>query len=475
MSRHHVRADAQAGFTLAEYVAAVAILLTVVIGAISALTYAATAGAATARRDEATTIANRVLEEARNQGYDALSTWQPDVSAQEAAGYTVETLVSWARDEDNRATSRIVHVTVSWEQPRHGSIEMETRIFGLSDVANTGDVLVNVVEALSGGSTKPLAGASVTVTPSVGSVQKVITDAEGGAFFGHVGAGTFQFFAKKTGYIVDHSAYGTNPTVVAGSTTTCQVTAYRSSSHQFNFTCDTGSPSGMDVTITGAKANPLMTKTTSGSTITFDNLLPDSYAIALTLPTGYTVDGTVPVNFSITEGDTHSSTTINLVKSTVLVVTVTDDRGSGYPVSNATVSLSGAGSASATTNSSGQATFVISKSGTYAITAAATGYVSASTNRTVTLGTDASAGLTLARYGTLSCTYSSYTNTTLYVYDADHNLVASGKTSSRKVSFDLPPANYYYVSRYSYWRSSAAQSDAVVSGQTTSVSVSTSN
>jgi len=439
VSRQRVYAGDQAGFTIAEYITAVAILLTVVIGAMSALTYAGTASAGTVRRDEAMNLANQRLEQARNQPYDNLGTSWPGANPIVVGDYTVDTLVTWARDASNRSTCRVVHVTVSWETPRSGQVDVETRIFGKSEVSNTGDVLVNVVEAKSGGLTAPMPGASVTLTPSVGPSQRVLTDGEGGAFFGHTPAGSFTFYAQRAGFVVDHSAYVTPPTVTGGGTTTCQVTAHKPSSYKFTFACP-GQPSvpAVGVSITGVKANPMATKTVNGNETLFDDLLPDNFAIAYTLPAGYQLAAGSPTNFSIAQGNTNSGVTVNLLKNTVFTITVNDDRGTGYPVAGATVALSGPASGSATTNSQGQATFTISASGTYTVVASKTNYVGATTNRAITVGTDDSASLGMSRYGVLACTYTTSNTKLLYVFNSSKQLVTSGTTSIKKKNFTLP-------------------------------------
>ncbi len=483
MSRLRAIAGDQAGFTIAEYITAIAILLTVVIGAMSALAYAGTASAGTARREEGLNLANKQIEQARNQPYDNLGASWPGTNPVESGDYTVDTRVTWARDASNRSTCRVVTVTVSWQTPRPGEVTVSTRIFGKSDISNTGDVLVNVVQALEGGTTEPLAGASVTLTASVGPSQRVVTDAAGGSFFGHVGAGSFTFEAKRAGWVVDHSAYVTPPTVAGGSTTTCQVTAYKPSSHRFTFAVPghTTVPA-VGVGITGVKPNPMVTKTVNGSETLFSNLLPDNYAVTFSTPVGYQLASGTPTNFSIAQGNTNSGTTVNLVKNSILVVTVYDDRGSGSPVSGATLSLTGPTSGTATTDAAGKATFGITATGTYTVLSSKSGYVSATTNRTITLGSDDQCGLGMARFGTLRCTYPGTTKKALYVYDSNKVKVGTGTTSgvngSNRIDFALPPADFYYVSTRSSWPTSTytpVKTGAVLSGATTTVAVASTN
>lgn len=484
VSRLRFFGDEQAGFTIAEYIAAVAILLTVVIGAMSVIMYSSTANAATARKENALNLANQQIEMARNQPYDDLGSVWPATNPRTEGDYTIETRVSWARNASDRATSRIVRAIVSWETPRPGKVEVETRIFGRSEVANTGDVLVKVVEPDSGGTLKPLQGVLVTLTPKVGNAQKVTTDTNGTAFFGHIGSGTFKFFATKNGYVVDHSAYATDPTLVADSTTECIVTAYRSSSHRFTFVREGGGaiPSGVDVSISGSKTNPIMKKTSSGDQVIFEDLLPDNYVATVSLPTGYSVVS-APTGFSVPVGNTHGAQEITIAKNTLLNLTVTDDRGGSNRVSAAAVTLSGPTTVTGTTNSSGQLSLVVPVSGTYTITATKSGYVDGVATQAITLGTDANATVSMDRYGTLRCTYSSgSSNVTLYVYDQSKTRIAQGTTtgsgSSRRVEFPLPPATFYYVSTRSSWPSSGyspAQSGAISSGSTTNLTVTSSN
>lgn len=477
-----VRGDS--GFTIAEYIAAIAILMTVVIGAMTAITYASTTNASTVRRDEATTLMNRQIELARNQPYDDLGSTWPGTNPEEVGDYTIDTEVGWARDDDDRATARLVKVTVSWETPRPGSVSAQTRIFGKSDISNVGDVIINVLEPKSNGDNDPVQGVAFQLTPSLGSVQRVTSDAEGVAFFGRIAAGTFTFAGRKNGYVVDHSPYVTPPMVIGGEKTICTVMAYKASSHRFVFECPTApSLPEIGVDIAGVKSNAAMTKEVTGSTTTFGYLLPDTYSITYSIPTGYQLADGSPTNFSIPAADTHSSTTITLVKNTVFVVTVNDDRGSGYPVEGASVSLTGPSSGNATTDASGRVSFVIPTTGTYTITTDKNDFVGSTFNRSLAVGTDDAASTSITRYGTLSARYSSGTsNRTLYVYDSNRVKVAQGATtgsgSNRWAHFSLPPAEYYYVSTRSSWPTSTytpVQSGEVVPGDTTSVVVTSSN
>jgi hypothetical protein len=167
--------------------------------------------------------------------------------------------------------------------------------------------------------------------------------------------------------------------------------------------------------------------------------------------------------------------TVDLVKNTVLTVTVNDDRGTGYPVSGATVTLAGPASGSATTNSQGKATFTITTSGTYTIVASKSAYVGATTNRGITVGTDDNASLEMSRYGVLACTYTTSNTKLLYVFNSSKQLVTSGTTSSKKKNFTLPPADYYYVSVKSSWSTTAKQSGPLLPGGTTAVTLSSAN
>lgn len=484
MVGHRVRVRDDSGFTIAEYIAAIAILMTVVIGAMTAITYAGSANASTVRRDEATTLMNRQIELARNQPYDNLGSTWPGANPVVVGDYTIDTQVSWARDANNRATARLVTVTVSWETPRPSSVSAQTRVFGKSDISNVGDVVINITEVKPSGPNAPLSGVAVDLTPSLGSAQRVTSDNEGVAFFGRIAAGTFTFVGRKNGYVVDHSPYVTPPMVIGGEKTTCTVMAYKSSSHTFEFVCPSQpSVPDVEVSITGIKSNPVMTKEVTGTKTTFGNLLPDTFSVSFVPPVGYQVADGTPTNFSIPAADTHSSSTVTLVKNTILTVTVHDDRGSAYPVSGATVMLTGPSSATGTTNASGQVAFVIPTTGLYTINAEKAAYVSSTFNRSMTVGTDGSQATSLARYGTLSARITSgTTNRTLYVYDSNKvqvaQLMTTGSGTSRWAHFSLPPAEFYYVSTRTPWPTSTyvpVKTGAIVSGGTTTVDVTTSN
>lgn len=486
-----IRCCDESGFTLAEYVAAIAIFLIVVVGAMSVIMYVSTSNAAAARREAALNLASRQIEVARNQPYDNLGTsWPGSPNPKVEGDYTVETLVSWARDKNNRATSRLIHVVVTWGTPRPGKVELQTQIFGLSNVPNTGDVVVRVVEGLSDGTTKPLQGAYVELTPSLGGVQKVLTDSAGEAFMGHVAAGVFNFQATKAGYAIDHSGYGTSPTLVAGTAPAPYiVTAYKESTHRFEFEMEDGSavPSGVQVTLTGGKitktgatATPV-TQGISSNQVNFGALLPDNYSVQFQLPAGYSVKDTAPTNVAIAAPDSHGSEKITLVRDLMFVVTVINDAGA--PVSNAKVQLAGPVSHEAFTDTQGVATIAVSEPGEYGITVSKDKHLEASTTMTLVKGTDADVSLQIRRYGMLKCTYSGTTNVPLYVYDRDGALLVTGTTAGgsrgipRTVSFDLPPDDYYFVSTKSQNPRpiSAVQTGVVYPGLTTDVAVSPSN
>ncbi|MDY0088068.1 MAG: hypothetical protein RBS78_05930 [Coriobacteriia bacterium] len=485
---YRLSARDEAGFTLAEYVAAIAIFLVVVVAAMSVVIYASTSNAAAARREAALNLAGRQIEVARNQPYDNLGvSWPGTPNPRLEGDYTVETLVSWARNKEGRATSRLVHVIVSWDTPRPGKVELQTQIFGLSNVPNSGDVMVRVVEGFADGSTKPLPGVYVELTPSFGGAQKVLTESTGDAFFGHVGAGVYNFVATKSGYAIDHSGYGTSPTIIAGTAPPpLIVTAYKESTYQFDFEMEDGSavPAGISATLTGNKitqtgvSSTPKTVTVADGKASFNALLPDNYSVGINLPAGYSFQESPPTNVAISTPDTHTSATITLVRDMTFVVTVTNDAGQPIPAAN--VQIYGPVSRSEQTDSAGVAVIPVTTAGEYTITATKADHVEASTTMVVVKGTDMDVSLVLERYGTLSCSYTGTSNTTLYVYDADGDVVTSGMTtgngSPRSASFSLPAADYYYVSTKTPLNmATAAETGAVTPGQTTSVNVTSSN
>lgn len=482
----------EAGFTLAEYVAAIAIFLTVVVAAMSVIIYAGTSNAAAARREAALNLAGRQIEVARNQPYDALGvSWPGSPNPKVEGDYTVETLVSWARNQQGRATSRLIHVVVSWDTPRPGKVELKTQIFGLSNIPNTGDVVVRVMEGFADGTTKPLQSAYVELTPSLGGTQKVLTDSSGDAFFGHVGAGVYNFVATKSGYAIDHSGYGTSPTIVAGTAPPpLIVTAYKESTYRFDFEMEDGSalPAGITATLTGDKitqtgvSSTPKTVTAADGRAVFDALLPDNYSVNINLPAGYSLEGSAPTNVLISAPDTHGSQTITLVRDMTFVVTVTND--AGEPIRAANVQIGGPMSRSQQTDDSGVAVIPVSAAGEYTITASKADHVDASTTMVVVKGTNMDVSLVLDRYGTLVVSYSVARtrdpNIRIYVFDEYWEPVDNGMTTgsqiTRTATFSLPPADYYYVTtKTSLDTNTAAKTGVVASGQTTNITVTSSN
>ena len=97
------RADPDAGFTLAELLFAIAIMIIVLVAVLGALASATTSSVYSSRRARALTIATDRIEWARNMEYDAIGVpgGEPPGTIPKTVnieGYSVETTVTWARD-----------------------------------------------------------------------------------------------------------------------------------------------------------------------------------------------------------------------------------------------------------------------------------------------------------------------------------------------------------------------------------------
>lgn len=206
------RLCSERGFTVIEYVSAASIMLIVAIAATGGLTFASTATGSAAKREEAMNIANQRIEQARNLPYDNVGVRYADgsygnpvgdiVSPETVGEFTVNTVVTWARNAQNRSTYKKIYVTVSWDHPKSGDITVETAIMGKSSLTLVGDMLITLYD---GATNKGMAGGLIEVRPSSGGSRKLTTDSKGQAFFGNLPTGAATVIATKPGYAIDLS------------------------------------------------------------------------------------------------------------------------------------------------------------------------------------------------------------------------------------------------------------------------------
>ncbi len=380
------------GFTLAELIISIAILMVVITAAMSAMVFAVATGKTTQERGRAVNLANQRLEQARDLPYDSVGVTYANGTHGEPPGsiltpqavdeFTVTTQVTWARDASTgRATYKKIKVTVSWARPSPGSLSLSSNIFGSSAIANSGDVEVRVLDS---DSAAPIEGASVSVAPASGFPRWAQTEADGVAMFGYLPTGAINVSASAMGYLIDTSGVQ-GASVANDSLTRLTVYAQRPSSGTVKVVDGAGvAVSGATVKITPQSGGALTGTTGSDGLVTFGDLLKGSYSVAVTA-SGYG-DGTG--SFVISLGNQSVQTQVTLAQLSTLNVHVTD--ASGVAISGATVTVTGPSPSSASapgspgvTSSGGDAGFPVGTAGTYTVTASKTGYSTASTTALV--------------------------------------------------------------------------------------------
>jgi hypothetical protein len=252
-----------AGFTVAEFVAAAAILFTVLMGVLGAVEYAGAATRMASMREGAIDIANDQIETDRNIPYSSLGIVYSDgsVSMQgakvpaeatvtnERGTYTVKTEIWWPSATES--TYKNVRVTVSWTQPTGGSVTLETSVFSQTTVGNVGDVQLHAVDVDN--PTVAVPGITLILRPNSGSDMRATSDADGVVFFGRTPIGRATFLDPGTAntlWLVDVSGLG-SPTISAGSQNLGYVYCQRPCTAAIHVRSETlPSVSGATVTIT---------------------------------------------------------------------------------------------------------------------------------------------------------------------------------------------------------------------------------
>jgi len=478
------------GFTIAEYVMASAILLIVSIAIMGTLAYASTASTGNTRHEEALSLANQRLEQARNLPYDSVGTTNGyptgDIPGSVDVGdFTVVTDVVWAIDPvSNLSSCKTIQITVSWETPRQGSVSITSNIAGKSTVANAGDVKIFVVDADTGAK---LQGASISIQPSTGPKATRSTDASGSVRWGKVPAGALGITGTCPGYALDVAPLA-GATVIAGQLNTWTIQAVKPSTAAITVldsskTSPNNKLAGVTVTLVGPSGTLTAVSNSSG-VANFDGLLKGTYSVTGALA-GYSP---VATSIAIIAGGQGYATSLTMNKQASLTVTVEDQDGAAVP--NLTLSFSPSVTA-AKTDSNGQTVVNNIAPGTYNVTASLSGYTSDSGSVTIAVGADATLSLVITKEATLPGTLnvdfkfasgdSSSKTYVVYVYREDkteytHFSVKRGTGTSRTIRTVLTnvpitlPTGKYYGSVKTTWNSSAkASSTALTSGGTATI------
>ncbi len=384
------------GFTVVEFVVAASILFVITVSVVGVIGFAADTTRTTVAREAATNLANQRIEQARNVPYDDIGVQYSDgtygdpagtIPAEETVGdFAVTTDVRWARSAAGRATYKQITVTVSWTDPREDSIEVSSNIYGKSELVNSGDVLIDVLDI---DTNEPIPGARVTIQPSTGISRTLRTTAAGEVFFGFVPAGTITTNVTADGYIMDLSGVA-GATVAVDLVTRLTVYGQRPSTGVVHVRTTAGVPiTNATVVLTKPDGSQVTQAVDASGDTRFTNLLRGTYSVRASAPGR--ADGTEPL--VISSGGQTVEVTVRLADPAALSVRVRDDSGANA-LEGATVTVRGpspstsnvAGSP-ATTPSSGESTFNLALSGTYSIAVTKSGYISQSRNVSVVAGT----------------------------------------------------------------------------------------
>ncbi len=230
------------------------------------------------------------------------------------------------------------------------------------------------------GTITPVAGGSGgTVTLSGAASATTTTNSSGNYTFSGLANGTYTVTPSHAGYTFNPTSLsatvsGANITTGLNFTATAQ-----GGTHSISGTISpvTGG-SGATVTLSGA-ASATTTANSSGS-YTFSGLANGMYAVTPSR-TGFTFS---PIVQSVTLNGANV-TGLNFTATAVQNFSISGTISPAAGGSGATVTLSGAASASTTANSSGNYTFIGVANGTYTTTPSNAGYTFTPVNRSVTI------------------------------------------------------------------------------------------
>jgi len=490
-------AGSSEGFTLAELVIAMAILLVVLMGVLSALEFAAGATRQASVRQGAMQIATQKVEYARTIPYQALGTKNADGSFGDPAGvlaadgesistssgvYTVAYRVWWMRKSDSNPVAQTVmykriKVTVSWITPSPASVSVETAIYGVDTNAVVGDVQVLAQDVELG----PVQGVSVALGPASGPNRSVATGGDGYALFGQVPYGAIKTITATTsGYMADYSAFNASGThtVAPNVVNTWVMPMQRSKSATIHVQNDGGGAiQGASVTLTnqerGISYGPFVTDA-SGNTPLIPNLWN---APGNATGGGYVATATYNGNsasstFTIRTTDTSVSSTVVIRTQAQITVTVMDNL-TGLALPGATVGMTGPVNPAddgSGTSADGTKTYTVTRSGIYTIVASKANYLTRTVSFYVDLNNAINPApvrlLPLARLViTVHDAYSStvIAGSTVTVKDSSGNTDGSGTAADGTVAVvNLAPDNYVVsVTANGYYQAFAGSAFAI--------------
>lgn len=380
--RKQMRTDR--GMTLPEVMIASSVLL-VCLTALASLLGTSVNSSHTARmRDEAANLANERVEVARSLPYDSVGIRYANGVSGDPAGqiltpetvgnFVVTTSCSWVRTDTGRAAYKKLTVSVAWQQPSPGHVDVTTMVYGKSNLATTGDLLVKIRTRENGDAVQD---APVTLRTSDNQVRAVSTDSSGEAFFGQATVGAAGLsITPPAGTIVDTSTLQ-GVAIAPDAVSTVIVYIQKPAKATIHVVDPSGAAvPGASVAIRradGGTADPVVTDA-SGDAV-FDQLLYADYAATVSMP-GYT-PASMPFTVDTIADAPVVPFTMSPAQTVGLHVRVFDGNGTQMP--DAMVQLFAAGGTTplqqGTTGSSGEMSFAPFGSGSYTVSAAKGSYV----------------------------------------------------------------------------------------------------
>jgi len=199
--------------TLAEVLMASSILLICLISLAGVLSGSVTSSSNARLRDEATNLANQRIEIARSLAYDRVGLHYSNgvygdpagdiVTPQQDGKFTVTSECAWVRTAAGRAAYKQVTVHVGWQQPSTGEVVVTTMIYGKSNLAVNGDLVVMLRYREDA---EPVVGATVAIHAADNSDRSVASNTIGEGFFGQVAIGAVALtVVPPVGCVVDTS------------------------------------------------------------------------------------------------------------------------------------------------------------------------------------------------------------------------------------------------------------------------------
>ncbi len=371
--------------TIAEVLIASSILLVCLTSLAGLLGGAIASSTMTRARDEATNLATDRLETARNMPYDSVGVRYADGSAGNPAGiiltpevsgkYTITTECTWVQSSTGGAAYKKLKVAVSWTDPFPGRVEVNTLIYGKTNLSGVGDLLVQLSNR---DSALPVTGQDVLFTASNGTTRRITTDSSGQALFAQVPVGSCTLsVAAPAGYIVDPS--GLVSTVSTDSASTAIVYVQRPAQATINVADMNGAPlSGTLVSIKRSDWSVGVTAYTDAAGVaTFSNLVYGDYAATVTR--AHYTGATLPFTTSPTASSPAVSFRMSPTVDHGVRVRVLDSNGT--QLAGAAVILAtqpGVTLAQGSTGSNGEISFSPLDVGSYSVSVSIAGYTGSS-------------------------------------------------------------------------------------------------